>query len=106
MAEYVVETPRFPRAGYDPLVELGLFQPGEHIELIGGQLMVAEPQVEHHYGAIWKTARALEGAFGPGWYVRTQAPISLDDESEPEPDLAVSQDPKGTTAPTIPLVPS
>jgi len=25
----------------------------------------------------------------PGWVVRLQAPISLDDESEPEPDLVV-----------------
>ncbi len=89
MPEYVVETRRFTRAEYDRLVEVGLFQPGEHIELIGGQLMVAEPQGEYHYGAIWKTARALEHAFGAGWYVRTQAPISLDDESEPEPDVAV-----------------
>lgn len=89
MAEYVVETRRFTRAEYDRLVELGLFQPGEHIELIGGQLMVAEPQGQYHYGAIWMTAHALEAAFGPGWYVRTQAPISLDDDSEPEPDVAV-----------------
>src|SRR5262249_52671591 len=35
------------------------------------------------------TAKALETAFGPGWIVRTQAPIGLDDESEPEPDVAV-----------------
>ena len=107
MAEYVVETRRFTRAEYDRLVELGLFQPGEHIELIGGQLMVAEPQGEYHYGAIWKTARALEGVFGPGWYVRTQAPISLDDESEPEPDVAVvpgSQRDYGPDPPARPIL--
>lgn len=89
MTEFVVQTRRFTRAEYDRLIELGLFQPGEHIELIGGQLMVAEPQGEYHYGAIWRTAHALEAAFGPGWCVRTQAPISLDDASEPEPDVAV-----------------
>jgi len=107
MAGYVVETRRFTRAEYDRLVELGLFQPGEHIELIGGQLMVAEPQGEYHYGAIWKTARALEGAFGQGWYVRTRAPISLDDESEPEPDVAVvpgSQRDYGPDPPARPIL--
>jgi Uma2 family endonuclease len=89
MAEDAIQTRRFTRAEYDRLVDVGFFQPGERIELIDGQLMVAEPQGEYHYGAIWKTAHALEAAFGPGWYVRTQAPIGLDDESEPEPDVAV-----------------
>jgi Uma2 family endonuclease len=56
---------------------------------IGGDLIVAEPQSAVHYTAIWKTAKALEAAFGPGWIVRTQGPIGLDDDSEPEPDIAV-----------------
>ena len=45
---------------------MGIFQPGERIELIGGQLTVAEHQGEYHDGAIWKTAHALEAVFGPG----------------------------------------
>ena len=89
MAEYVIQTRRFTRKEYDHLIELGVFQPGEPIELIGGQLMIAEPQGAYHYGAIRRTARAIEAAFGPGWDVRTQGPIGLDDESEPEPDVAV-----------------
>ena len=28
-------------------------------------------------------------AFGAGWHVRSQAPVALDDDSEPEPDAAV-----------------
>jgi Uma2 family endonuclease len=68
---------------------MGIFRPGEPIELIGGELMVAEPQGTEHYTAICKSAKALEAAFGPGWVVRTQGPIGLDDESEPEPDVAV-----------------
>src|SRR5256712_12450804 len=89
MARYEVKTRRFSRAEYDRLIELGVFQPGEPIELIGGELMVAEPQGAPHYTAIRKTAKALETAFGPGWEVRTEGPIGLDDESEPEPDVAV-----------------
>lgn len=71
------------------MIEVGVFQPGEPVELLGGELMVAEPQGAAHYTAIQKTARALEDAFGPGWVVRTQGPIGLDDDSEPEPDVAV-----------------
>ena len=89
MTEYGTRTRRWTRAEYDRLIELGIFQPGDPIELIGGELMVAEPQSAEHYTAIRKCARALEAAFGPGWDVRTQGPIGLDDESEPEPDVAV-----------------
>ena len=80
---------RWTRVEYEKLVDLGVFEPGAPIELIGGELMVAEPQAATHYTAIWKTAKALETAFGPGFMVRTQAPIELDDESEPEPDVTV-----------------
>lgn len=68
---------------------MGVFQPGDPIELIGGDLMVTEPQGALHYMAIRRSAKALEAVFGPGWEVRTQGPIGLDDESEPEPDVAV-----------------
>ena len=89
MASYETRTRRFSRAEYERLIDLGVFQPGEAIELIGGELMVAEPQGAAHYTAIRKTAKALEAAFGPGWEVRTEGPIGLDDDSEPEPDVAV-----------------
>jgi Uma2 family endonuclease len=89
MTSYEPRTRRFSRAEYERLIELGVFQPGEAIELIGGELMVAEPQGAAHYTAILKTAKALEAAFGPGWVVRTQGPIGLDEDSEPEPDIAV-----------------
>ena len=89
MTTYGTRTRRWSRAEYERLIEMGVFQPGEPIELIGGDLMVAEPQGAEHYTAIRKSAKALEAAFGPGWEVRTQGPIGLDDESEPEPDVAV-----------------
>ena len=89
MAGYEARTRRFTRAEYERLVELGAFQPDDPIELIGGELMVAEPQGAPHYTAIVKTSRALTEAFGPGWYVRTEGPIGLDEDSEPEPDVAV-----------------
>ncbi len=89
MAQHEMKTRRFTRLEYEKLIELGIFQPGEPIELLGGELMVAEPQGAAHYTAIWKTAKALDAAFGPGWIVRTQGPIGLDEESEPEPDVAV-----------------
>jgi Uma2 family endonuclease len=89
MTEYAIQTRRFTRAEYDHLIDIGFFQPGDPVELLGGQLVVSEPHGASHYEAIRRAARALEAAFGPGWDVRMQAPVWLDDESEPEPDLAV-----------------
>lgn len=78
---------RWRRAEYDRLVELGVFR-GEPIELIAGHLVVAEPQGAYHASALTRVDYALRAVLPPGWIVRVQAPISLDDDSEPEPDLA------------------
>jgi Uma2 family endonuclease len=89
MARVDIKTHRWKRVEYDRLIETGFFQPGDPIELLGGQLIVAEPQGSSHFAAIRATEEALRVAFGPGWEVRTQGPVALDDESEPEPDVAV-----------------
>jgi Uma2 family endonuclease len=79
---------RWQRAEYDRLVDLGAFH-GQPVELIGGQLVTAEPQGAYHASAISAVEYAVRAVLPPGWIVRTQAPVSLDDESEPEPDLVV-----------------
>lgn len=89
MSTYETRTRRWTRAEYDRLIELGAFQVDEHLELIGGELIAGEPQGAGHYTAIRRSTKALETAFGPGWEVRPQGPLGLDDESEPEPDVAV-----------------
>jgi len=79
---------RWTRAEYDRLVQLGVFE-GEPLELIGGELVVAEPQYPYHSSGISVAEYAIRAVLPLGWMVRTQAPVSLDDESEPEPDLVV-----------------
>ena len=80
---------RWTRREYDRLIEYGFFHEDEPLELIAGQLVVAEPKGAPHVTAVMLAAEALRQAFGAGWHVRVQDPIALDDESEPEPDLAV-----------------
>lgn len=80
---------RWTRLEYERLVDLGVFRPEEPIELIGGELIVSEPKGSSHAVAVGLTGDALRSAFGPGWVVRVQDPVALDDESEPEPDLVV-----------------
>jgi Uma2 family endonuclease len=88
MAQTPLTVRRWTRQEYERLVELGVFD-GEPLELIGGQLIVAEPQGSYHASTIFKVADVIRAALPPGFVVRTQGPIALDDESEPEPDVAV-----------------
>lgn len=81
------KTRRWTRLEYERLIEIGVFSPGEPLELLGGQLIVSEPQGSEHYTAVLLVEEVLRAALGPGWLVRTQGPIALDDESEPEPDI-------------------
>jgi Uma2 family endonuclease len=89
MATHPVRTRDWTRKEYEQLVELGVLHEDEPIELIGGQMIVAEPKNAPHPTAVGLTADALRAAFGPGWVVRSQDPVALDDESEPEPDVSV-----------------
>lgn len=84
-----VRTRPWSRLEYERLIEVGFFRPGEAVELLGGQLFVAEPQGSAHFAAIRAVEEALRAAFGRGWDVRAQGPLALDDVSEPEPDVAV-----------------
>jgi len=89
MTDGEIPARRIRRAELEQLVHPSVLPPGEALELIGGELVSAERQSPWHYAAIRKTARALVAAFGPGWDVRQEGPLALDDESEPEPDVAV-----------------
>ena len=82
-------TRRWTRAEYDHLVDLGVFQPGERIELLDGHLVVREPQGSRHAAAVRLVVDTLRGALGDAWRIDSQFPFALDDDSEPEPDVAV-----------------
>lgn len=88
MAHAAYTLRRWKRAEYDRLVDLGAFE-DEPLELIGGELIVAEPKGTYHSSAVNAVEYAVRAALPSGWIVRTQAPLSLDEESAPEPDIVV-----------------
>src|SRR5712664_3896406 len=88
MAQAPLTLRRWKRVEYDRLVDLGAFD-RDPVELIGGHLIVAEPKGSRHATAVDAADDALRAVLPAGWVVRNQAPIALDDESAPEPDLAV-----------------
>ena len=89
MARVDVKTHRWRRVEYERLIETGFFRSGDPVELVGGQLIVAEPQGSRHFAAVQAREEALRKAFGRGWQIRGQGPLALDEDSEPEPDVAV-----------------
>lgn len=89
MSGPTIRSERLSRIEYERMIEAGILDEDARIELLEGQLVVREPQGSPHATAIQLTAEALRVAFGPGWSVRVQLPLALDDLSEPEPDVAV-----------------
>ncbi len=102
MSTASAHTRRWKRIEYEQLIDRGVFQPGERLELIGGQLLVREPQGGAHALGIELVAEALREAFGAVARVRVQLPIALDDESEPEPDVSVVSGPLADADPALP----
>jgi len=63
MEIYPTRLRKWTRAEYERLIEIGVFHPGEPVELLGGELMVSEPQGSAHYTAIG----LVEDALRAGW---------------------------------------
>ena len=82
-------TRRWTRIEYERLIDEGIFGEDEHLELLDGLLVVREPQGSRHGAAVAALSAVLARAFGPGFHVRPQLALALDDTSEPEPDIVV-----------------
>ena len=80
---------RWTRREYARLIDHGILDEDDPIELLDGLLLFKEPQSSPPRTAVVLVARALERAFGDGWFVQIQSPIGLDHRSEPEPDVSV-----------------
>src|SRR5687767_4018897 len=88
---------------YYRMGELGWFA-DQRVELIDGEVVEMPPKKDVHVACVSLVAKAVARAFGPGYWVRTQDPLHLINESEPEPDVAVvkgsERDYVGTGHPT------
>jgi len=84
-----LESHRWTTDAYDRMVAHGLFSPGEHVELIDGEVVNMTPQGSAHITALLLVHQRLQQVFGAGFHVRPQAPLVADPLSEPEPDVSV-----------------
>jgi Uma2 family endonuclease len=79
---------RFTREEYYRMWESGLFS-DKRVELLDGEIITMPPQNAPHTGKIHRIVRALFSLVGTNFSIRGQAPIILNDWSEPEPDVAI-----------------
>jgi hypothetical protein len=84
-----VQVRRWTRQEYDRMVEAGVLTENDRVELIGGEILTVTPQKSPHATAVSLANEALRVVLAPNMYIRSQLPLAMGDDSEPEPDLAV-----------------
>lgn len=81
---------------YERMVEVGILDENDKVELINGVLCEMTPQGEEHSELIqWLTFVLVRGLPEDGPFVRPQLPMRLPPRSMPEPDFAIVDTRKG-----------
>ncbi len=79
---------------YHKMIEGGFFDAGDRVELLFGKLVDVSPVGIDHRRTVNKMMRFLTANFpAEQYYVDVQNPVTLTDDSEPEPDLYVAVGP-------------
>lgn len=79
---------RFTREEYYRMWESGFFS-DKRVELLDGEIITMPPQNPPHAGTTSGLATVVIRSLATTCIVRIQAPIVLNDWSEPEPDVAI-----------------
>lgn len=82
---------RFTLAEYHKMIETGVLIDGEPYELLEGHLVHKMSRGSPHDSAVQVLAKRLYRMVPDGWEVRPQCAVTLSDDSEPEPDIAVAR---------------
>ena len=84
------ETRKFTVGEYFRMVEAGVLKPKERVELIEGEILVMPPMGHRHFGGIMRYNRIFASlAVAARAALLVQAPLPLDENSAPEPDVAL-----------------
>ena len=78
-----------PDTDFHRMGEAGIFAAGDRVELIDGEVIDMSPIGALHPAIVARLTAFLCRTVGSGVIVWCQNPIQLDDESEPEPDIAL-----------------
>ncbi len=76
-------------AEYHRMIEAGILDEDERVELLEGVIVSVSPQKRPHAYAIQRLVALCHGLLGARYGILSQLPIDLGDRSEPEPDVAI-----------------
>jgi Uma2 family endonuclease len=93
LVRHLVPRRRLTVAEYRRLGEVGILGEDDRVELLEGQLVEMSSIGPRHALAVDALTYALVVAVGDRAAVRVQNPVTLDDFSEPQPDLVVARRP-------------
>src|SRR5258708_6367987 len=79
---------RWTCAEFHRFGDMGVFE-GRRAMLIDGVILEEGPMNPPHAITLELAAAAIRTAFGTGWRIRSQSPLLLGQDLDPEPDLAV-----------------
>lgn len=85
----ILKRKRITCSDYHRMVDVGILDPDERIELIHGELIEMTPSGPLHSSVISRMHRLLQRRLGDNAIIFAQSPISIPPYSEPEPDLAI-----------------
>jgi len=88
-AVYAFPRRRFTVDQYERMVEAGVIQPDERVELLDGEVVEMPPIGPPHASRVDRCNAYLGRALGPEVIMRIQSPLRLSDLSMPEPDITV-----------------
>ena len=74
---------------YHRMIETGSLGEDDRVQLIAGAIVAMTPQGPAHALAIQSLTRLVAQGLSADLTLRVQLPLTLPDDSEPEPDLAV-----------------
>lgn len=78
---------------FSRMVEIGIFHPGERVELVEGALVsYAPPQNPPHAGTIASMTQTLGRRLGSRMLLWAQLPVVVSERTELEPDIALLVD--------------
>jgi Uma2 family endonuclease len=80
---------RFTREEYHRMADAGILHEDDRVELIEGEIVLMTPIGRRHAACVAELTRLLVPAVGQRALLWPQNPITLPDESEPQPDIVL-----------------
>ena len=76
-------------AEYHKMAEVGILDPDDRVELIKGEVIKKDPFLSPHTSHVKRLNALMFRLFGNRVTISVQDPITIEDHSEPEPDIAL-----------------